>query len=230
MQALKLSTHQTNNKSAAFSAKDNAFKTSNPQIFPSLNPMGALYKQRKVSRPNPVVQEEEQCELAEPVKKLRCNTGSEKILPPTGYTKAEPSRREENTDKDGFRIPKLPRRLLNKNKAQPATTQETSKPLSEDAMRELKILQTATMIQMHYQNMQNKKHLEALDNGDNIEILDQGFDSSVLLNSLYDRLRLEYYAFQMRQLYQVYQNNDDQGLVWSLSDNQSEKMNREIHC
>lgn len=240
MQALKLSTPQTANKSASFSAKENAFKTSNPQIFPSLNPMGALYKQRKVVRPNPVVQEEEeqqQCQTFEPVKKLRSNNGSEKLVPPTGYTI---SPREENLDQDGFRIPKLPRRLANKNKthAKENNTQENFM-MPETVIRDLKTLQTIALMQIQYQNLQNKKIAESLEanNGQNFEILDQGFDSSVLLNSLYDKLRLEYYTFQMRQLYQMYGNNsqvstfhDEQDLVWSLADSQGEKINREIHC
>mgnify|MGYP003580083237 CR=1 FL=1 len=60
---------------AAKSQEDNSFKTSNSKIFPSLNPLGSFYKQRKTTivHPNPSLQGHS--EPTQLVKKQKLNNG-----------------------------------------------------------------------------------------------------------------------------------------------------------
>ena len=93
-------------------AQKDSFKTSNPQIFPSLNPMGALYQQRKVVHPNPMAQDHSS--EPETTKKLKLNVGAEAKINKSSVCDAK----AENLDKDGFRMPKLPARLANQTRSQ----------------------------------------------------------------------------------------------------------------
>lgn len=95
---------------------DNSFKTTNTKIFPSLNPLGSFYKQRKttIAHPNPSFQGHS--ETLQPVKKQRMNSGIEAVAAqtiqaPQGRGSVQP---QCQVDKDGFRIPQLPKRLMQK--------------------------------------------------------------------------------------------------------------------
>lgn len=178
---------QTNNKSAqgVSNNKETTFKTSNPQIFPSLNPLGALYKQRKVVHPNPLLHEHS--DAPEPVKKVKLNNGVEEraAILNSGYTHQQ----TENVDKDGFRLPKLPKRLEAQSKKQGFNNvgrQETQKG-----------------VKLSKENRSNKKSQVKLAQNEefpqqNIALAFQSLDP-LAWNAIYDRLRLEYIAFQLKQ-------------------------------
>jgi len=201
---------QSNNKSteAAPQPKESTFKTSNPQIFPSLNPLGALYKQRKVVHPNPLVHEHS--DALEPVKKVKLNSGVEERA---STTFTQPQR--ENLDKDGFRTPKLPKRLTAQNKRQ-----------GLDGVYNPKVVQGFKTVK---ENRQNKGQNKGKNTEQKMEVLYHGIDP-LAWSAMYDQLRLEYIAFQLSQnaelFYQMYQNNQ-----FSLSESlMKEKINQVVRC
>jgi len=106
---------------------ENTFKTTNNKIFPSLNPLGSFYKQRKTTmvHPNPSFQGHN--EAPQPVKKQRLNNGIEGTTAqaPQGRGSVQPFSQSQ-VDKDGFRIPQLPKRLLQKKSEKKAVEQKVS--------------------------------------------------------------------------------------------------------
>jgi len=106
---------------------ENTFKTTNTKIFPSLNPLGSFYKQRKttIAHPNPSFQGHN--EVPQPVKKQRLNNGTEgaTVQAPQGRCSVQPVSQSQ-VDKDGFRIPQLPKRLLLKKSEKKAAEQKVS--------------------------------------------------------------------------------------------------------
>jgi len=208
---------QSNNKftEAAKNAKETTFKTSNPQIFPSLNPMGALYKQRKVVHPNPLVHEHS--DAPELVKKVKLNSGVEERTTlaqniHNGFTQQQ--RVGEVLDKDGFRTPKLPKRLENKG----------------ISLAGFKQVQEARQNKQSKAQSQRKANKNEEISKQNMEVLYHGIDP-LAYNALFDQLRLEYIAYQLSQqaeLYnRIYHNQNQFSLSQSLM---KEKINPAVRC
>jgi hypothetical protein len=207
------SSTQSANKSA-HNTKETTFKTSNPQIFPSLNPLGALYKQRKVVHPNPLVHEHS--DAPELVKKVKLTSGvQERVsVPNNGFTQ-QPQQPREDVDKDGFRMPKLPKRLANQSQRRQGLEKQTNKGFK-----------------MVKESNVNKGKTQGKISEQNLEALYQGVDP-LNWTAIYEQFRLEYIAFQMRQnaemMYYMYQNN--QNNQFNLSESLMKgKINQVVRC
>jgi len=205
------------------------FKTSNPQIFPSLHPLSPFYRARKDVHPNPMTAG--QTETFEPVKKQKLNHEVDETMIPVEEVKVpevavretrDQKVKDEVLDQDGFRIPKLPKRLCGQNseskKPKTTTTKTTTKTTTSfvvpDVILENLKSHSSDLLQNQLfkveteaktQSFQPVKKVKAVqqevDNSwqnQNIEQPSQSMDHLVL-NVLYERLRQEYLALYLRQ-------------------------------
>jgi len=99
-------------------------RTSNPDVFPSLNPLGSFYKQRKFMETTPISKLE--AEIFESEKKVKLNNGYSLNIQNRKDEKNHYEISDENdefksieeylVDKDNFRIPKIPKRFYLRNR------------------------------------------------------------------------------------------------------------------
>jgi hypothetical protein len=221
---LNSSKSQTNKK--LFASNDDGFKTSNSVIFPSLNPLGPLYKQRKQTRPN--LAYKEHSEAAEVCKKQRLNTGFERIQPSQETVKLlekkveSPNRIGTTFDRDVFRVPRLPKRLnteTNNNnipgseikipevikkpvvQKQESLAQENPTPREKD-LQDLKESLAEFVREKRIENriseFNSKNHDFPLYSNQDLNSGFVMFDL-VDLNSLFERLNYEFYTLALRQ-------------------------------
>lgn len=94
-------------------------KTSNLQIFPSLHPLSNFHR-AKADIITPPLARAPKLALSDPVKKIKTNEKTEKIVQEITISSPEPLKEEEKTEKnlasspksdDEFKVPKLPSRL-----------------------------------------------------------------------------------------------------------------------
>jgi len=214
------------------------FKTSNSVIFPSLSPLGPLYKQRKPTRPNPAYKAHS--EAAELQKKQKLNNGFEKIQTSQEIVNLPEKKFEspvrigttfDKFDKDGFQIPKLPKRLNTEKPAEsniqipevinkPPTQYESfAKDIfvpivktdpREQGLQDLKESLAEFVLEKQLENRVSEfsppKDSDFL-NPNNLGFIK--FDL-VDLNALFERLNYEYYTLILKQnLEQIAQSQLD---------------------
>jgi len=183
---------------AAKSQEDNSFKTSNSKIFPSLNPLGSFYKQRKTTivHPNPSLQGHS--EPTQLVKKQRLNNGLEEVVKqqapekPQGRVPVQSGQ----IDKDGFRIPQLPKRLQKKN-VEEKVSQKRARKVEKKVVEQPLVVQDNVM--NGFKDLQHSLiNLSQFDNAAKIEtpMMIQSNDISA---ALYERLALEYYSMILKE-------------------------------
>jgi len=207
---------------------DDGFKTSNSVIFPSLNPLGPLYKQRKQIHPNPAYKEHS--EAAEVCKKQKLNTGFEKIQPSQETVKLlekkveSPNRIGTTFDRDGFRVPKLPKRLNTDTNNNHIAGSEIKIP---EVIKKPVVQQKESLAQENHTSDRNPREKDLQDlkeslaefvrekrienrisefnSQTNFDIPYQDLNSGFVmfelvdLNALFERLNYEFYTLVLRQ-------------------------------
>lgn len=186
---------------AAKSQEDNSFKTSNSKIFPSLNPLGSFYKQRKTAivHPNPSLQGHS--ESSEPVKKQRLNNGLEEIVKQQAPQKPQGRAPVQSgqIDKDGFRIPQLPKRLQKKN-VEERVSQKKSRKVEKKVVEQPLVVQDNVM--QGFKDLQHSLiNLSQFDNAANNSKIETPMmiQSNDISAALYERLTLEYYSMILKE-------------------------------
>jgi len=200
-----------------------AFKTSNPNIFPSLNPMGSFYKQHKTVRSPPIHQD-----VVEPVKKQKLNNGLEEVIIKQNSELCTMKKNEECrhigswVDKDGFSLPKLPKRLNAQNKAKESL--ETSKAKSFEEVKAVSldslvmpdcVMKDFKEIRQNLMNMDQRKEQTKTRKTQKLSKTQKETQKSVLearnqeklsqalnpafLATFYEKLRLDYYVLFLKQ-------------------------------
>jgi len=141
-------------------------KTSNLNIFPSLNPMGAFYKQRNTTVSLSARQGHSDLNDPDPSKKIKSNNGYDLCTKENKMKEYD----ESSIDKDGFRVPRLPKNYKSKHKGRSKAfwedklstydeslthITEEGKRVSIDIMKDLKEARSSFMGQK-----QNKKKIQ----------------------------------------------------------------------
>jgi len=209
-------------------SKEAGLKTSNPAIFPSLHPFSSFYKERKNVHPNPFITE--RAEVFEPVKKLKISNDPQTVVVNTQNQELNKEKvKIERSDEEVFRVPKLPKRLL-QNKGQNAEMKRSNVNANNaksgntlPAVPEI-ILQNIETFQGNTRGFEIKPQsieiepqvkVEANQNllqNQNSEVSNQSINP-LLLGALYEKLKMEYYSLKLRQsaeyFSQIYQANQE---------------------
>jgi len=229
-QAFKASNKLLSAPRTSKALNDPAFRTHNLDIFPSLSPFSNFYKNKKQNETN--APSKRCADILEPVKKCKLNNGNCKVVSKENelshYTTPTPILPKVVADKDNFRVPRLPKRLCEKNETSDSSkvtlignlNQSSGLGLADcqgsfavkDSFRQdLKVKQEeslsdlSTRAQPADDNMSDMAHLETVKKVDQeVSNKDQNgtaypsTDAS-FLTGLYEKLKLEYLMLQYNE-------------------------------
>lgn len=217
------------------------FKTSNPQIFPSLHPLSGFYRERTKRAPMPAFQAPRSLNV-DPVKKIRMNDQSEIKI----HAINQDSFRERSigtSSRDEFKVPRLPSRLAKKSQRmaqEPIQTVDVEQlhasmmsfkepaPISQDFLHELNSFQkktttTTTTTQTQKTKKEKKtQHVPQTESVWKVNNINTKRDieeapKTTNLQTIYERLQQDYLALQLQQQFQ--------NLVGILQQNQQKELN-----
>lgn len=177
-------------------SSDATLKTFNPQIFPSLHPLSGIYRQQKK---NANLSSTGRLELQEPIKKVKCEKGARAVVLKANNIEYGSNEKTIQIafEKEVFRVPQLPKRLRNKNVQSQEQKWQTSVTERLQGFQSVGESFTTSDYVAQFQTPLSSSNLETklISNcqSQNAEW------NPLLLNALYERLKLEYYNFQLQQ-------------------------------
>jgi len=189
---------------------DPDFRTYNPDIFPSLSPFSNFYNKKKQNEARTSCRS---CsDDLEPVKKYKLDNGSSKIVPPTSKMIPSPISPETKNDKDSFRVPRLPKRFCEKKSLSSSAKVAPIGNFNNSAGEPGLFAGKDNLMQDQKgqgnvafpQPIEWRSHTETAEKAEN-QLLHQDNENfyprmdTSLLNSLYERFKLEFFLLQCGQ-------------------------------